>query len=202
MGSAGISSTLRRIMLVLALVAAGIGAYGLGLSLRPEPEPAGTMVQHPPSVGHLELVRVDGETVRLAEVLGDTTLVFFGFTRCPDVCPITMSRLGTIYRDLDTPAGLRVLMITVDPDHDTPELLQRYVDGFHPDFVGLSGTNEQVAAAAQTFWIGYAGSGVELLHTDVVAVVDSAGALRYVYGQDALRHLPADLPGLMRRLGS
>lgn len=195
--------SVRRLLLLLALAAAGVGAYGLGVTLRPQPEPAGTPIQQPPQVGHLDLVRGDGEAVRLGDVLSGTTLVFFGFVRCPDVCPLTMARLASIYESLGRPEGLSVAMVTVDPEHDTPEVLQRYVQGFHADFVALGGSHEQVAEAARTFWIGYAGAGdASLVHTDVVAVVDGSGALRYIYNQEAMRHLERDLPRLMRRLGA
>ena len=193
--------TTRRIGLVALIAVAGALAYGLGLALRPPPELAGTALQQPPRVVDLDLVRGDGSAVSLADIAtGGTTLVFFGFTRCPDVCALTMANLARIYEHLGEPDDLTVAMITVDPEHDTPELLDRYVRAFHDDFVALTGTNAQIATAARTFFIGYAGIGTEtFVHTDVVAVIDRAGALRYVYGQDALRRLASDL-GHIRRL--
>ncbi len=193
--------TTRRIGLVALIAVAGALAYGLGLALRPPPELAGTALQQPPRVVDLDLVRGDGSAVSLADVAtGGTTLVFFGFTRCPDVCALTMANLARIYEHLGEPDDLTVAMITVDPEHDTPELLDRYVRAFHGDFVALTGTNAQIATAARTFFIGYAGIGTPtFVHTDVVAVIDRAGALRYVYGQDALRRLASDL-GHIRRL--
>ena len=193
--------TTRRIGLVALIAVAGALAYGLGLALRPPPELAGTALQQPPRVVDLDLVRGDGSAVSLADIAtGGTTLVFFGFTRCPDVCALTMANLARIYEHLGEPDDLTVAMITVDPEHDTPELLDRYVRAFHGDFVALTGTNAQIATAARTFFIGYAGIGTEtFVHTDVVAVIDRAGALRYVYGQDALRRLASDL-GHIRRL--
>ena len=192
---------MRYVYLGAALVVAAVGAYALGVLLRPAPEMAGTALTNPVSVEGLALVDHHGEVATLADdFLGDVTLVFFGFTRCPDVCPLTMARLARIYESLGEPDGLQVVMVTVDPEHDTPEVLGRYVTGYHPDFVGLTGTTSDVAAAARAFFVGYAGLDRDIVHTDVVAVLDRGGSLRFVYGQDDVMFLERDLPDLIRRL--
>ncbi len=196
--------TRTRIALVgaLALLAAA-AAYGLGVALRPPPALGGTALQHPPNMADLRLLRGDGEEVRLGDALnGTSTLVFFGFTRCPDVCPLTMARLARLYEDMGRPADLNVAMITVDPEHDVPELLDTYVRAFHDEFLAFSGSNAQIATAARTFFVGYAGIGTETFtHTDVVAVLDRRGSLRYVYSQSNLVHLPGDLPVILAQSG-
>lgn len=198
---AGVSRPLRFVSLVALLVAAGVGAYGLGVLLRPAPEVAGTALTTPVVLEGLALVDHRGVPTLLAEDFrGDVTLVFFGFTRCPDVCPLTMARLARIYEALGEPDGLRMVMVSVDPEYDTPEVLGRYVTGYHPEFVGLTGTSSDVAAAARAFFVGYAGMASDIVHTDVVAVLDRSGALRYVYGQDDVMFLERDLPYLLRRL--
>ncbi|MFO7545740.1 MAG: SCO family protein [Trueperaceae bacterium] len=192
---------LRYVFLFALLLVAAIGAYALGVLLRPAPEVAGTALTNPVSVEGLALVDHHGAAALLADdYRGDVTLVFFGFTRCPDVCPLTMARLARIYEALGEPDGLQVVMVTVDPEYDTPEVLGRYVTGYHPEFVGLTGTSSDVAAAARTFFVGYSGLGRDIVHTDVVAVLDRTGALRYVYGQDDVMFLERDLPDLIRRL--
>lgn len=193
----------RIVLTALTLVLAGVAAYTLGTALRPPPAFAGTALQQPPVMTDLELVRGDGAQVRLGDALGGvSTLVFFGFTRCPDVCPFTLARLATLYDDLGRPADLNVAMITVDPEHDTPELLQTYVGAFHEDFLAFGGSNAQIATAARAFFVGYSGIGGEaFVHTDVVAVLDRSGALRYVYSQQNLPHLPRDLPGILAQRG-
>jgi protein SCO1 len=194
---------LRTLVLVVGLLLAGVAAYGLGVALRPPPQLAGTALQNPPSMVDLRLVRGDGQEVSLGDALGGrTTLVFFGFTRCPDVCPLTMARLAKLYDDLGRPEGLQVAMITVDPEHDQPELLQRYVRAFHEEFLAFSGSNSQIATAARAFFVGYAGIGTEsFTHTDVVAVLDRQTALRYVYSQSKLGQLPADVPVILAQAG-
>lgn len=188
---------------IVLLAAAGVGAYALGVRLAPGPGLAGTALQNPPSVGHHALVDAAGRERTLLETSGGArvTLVFFGFTRCPDVCPITMARLAKIYGDLGEPDDVQVIMVTVDPEHDTPELVGRYAAGFHPSFVGLSGSSGQVAEAARAFYVGFASvGGGQYTHTDVVAVVDREGRLRYVYGNDKVPRLEVDLPLLRRSL--
>lgn len=194
---------LRLVLSAVLLVAAGAGAYALGTFLRPPPEFAGTALQNPPDVGGVELVHVDrGATTLLEATEGAAvTLVFFGFTQCPDVCPITMARLAKIHTDLGEPDDVRVVMVTVDPETDTPDVIARYAAGFHPDFVGLGGSNPQIAVAARAFYVGYASIGDgQFAHTEAVVVVDREGRMRYVYGSDAVRRLETDLPELIRRL--
>ena len=195
------SKSLKFLMAAVVLVGAGIGAVALGGYLRPKPAPAGTALTNPVDVTGLELVDQHGSTVDLAgDFSGDVTLVFFGFTRCPDVCPFTMARLEKAYVDAGEPGDLKVVMVSVDPEYDTPEVIGAYVGRFHADFVGLTGSNPQVAAAARAFFAGYSGTGPAVAHTDAVAVVDRTGLLRYVYTTDAVVSLGADLPGLLESL--
>jgi len=154
----------------------------------------GTALDNPPVVAPFELTDASGERVTLSKWRGDLLLVFFGFTRCPDVCPLTLGRLAKVYRDLGRPEDVQVVMITVDPQHDTPELTQRYAGSFDPDFVGLGGSSADIAHAAQTFFVGYRGLGNEdFLHTDSVALLDREGKLRLIYGQDKVARLTDDL---------
>lgn len=195
------SRPLRLALLFALLAVAAVGAYGLGVLLRPAPEMAGTALTNPVAIEGLALVDHHGaERVLADDFRGEVTLVFFGFTRCPDVCPLTMARLARIYEDLGAPTELQVVMVTVDPEFDTPEVLGRYVTGFHPAFVGLTGTTSDIAAAARAFFVGYAGLGQDIAHTDVVAVLDRGGSLRYVYGQEDVMFLERDLPELLERL--
>lgn len=193
----------RYALFVVLAVIAGAGAYGLGVLLRPAPEPAGTELQNPVPISGLELVGADGSAVDLADDFsGELTLVFFGYTRCPDVCPLTLSQLARVYESVGEPEDVNVVMVTVDPEHDTPEVIGGYVQRFHPAFVGLTGTNQQVATAAKQFFIGYSGvaSQQQLVHTDVVAVVDREGQLQRIYGTADVPQLTVDLPNLRRRL--
>ena len=182
---------------VVVLSAAGVYFF----VLRPAAPVAGTELNSPVAVSGLDLVNHRGQAVDLADDFsGDVTLVFFGYTRCPDICPLTMARLALAYSKLERTDGLSVVMVTVDPGHDTPEVLGAYVQRFHPDFVGLTGSNSQVAEAAKAFFVGFAGEAPTVAHTDMVMVLDRSGNMRYMYGTDAVINIGDDLPGLMRRL--
>ena len=79
---------------------------------------------------------------------GDLTLVFFGYTYCPDICPVHMANLAAVFRDLPLEVTRRVdvLFVTTDPERDTAERLESWLGTLHPRFVGLRGTREQITA--------------------------------------------------------
>ncbi len=195
------STWLRGLLVLVLLVAAGSAAYYAGRALAPKPERVATVLQNPQAAGDLDLVlAATAKPVTFAEVAAQAkwTLVFFGFVNCPDVCPLTMAHLAEIYRDLGEPNEVQVVMITVDPQNDTPERLRNYVEGFHPSFVGLAGSDAQIADAARRFFIGYAGTGVEIVHTEAVGLVDETGTLRAVWGQGNIPDIDLDLSDLIQ----
>src|SRR5690606_11649939 len=98
----------------------------------------------------LAMVDDSGQPRTLADYKGKVVVAFFGFTQCPDVCPTSMSQLAHVMELLESDADkVQVLMILVDPERDTPEILSSYVKAFNPDFVGLTGSPEQLAATAK-----------------------------------------------------
>lgn len=104
--------------------------------------------------GPFTLVDQDGNTVTQDDYKGRYTLMFFGFTSCPDACPIIMERM--IYAFDSLPENLqepRAMMISFDPERDTPEQLKQYVSNefFPDDMVGLTGSDEQISGAAEEF---------------------------------------------------
>lgn len=106
--------------------------------------------------GPFSLVDHNGKNVTDKDYRGKFMLVFFGYTYCPDVCP---TELGTIADALDMlgtdSTKVQPLFISVDPERDTPEVLAEYVDAFYPTLIGLTGTPEQVAAAAKSYYARY-----------------------------------------------
>lgn len=183
---------------VLFLIGAGFAAYYSGRFLRPKvivsTELRGTAWQNPPSVAEVTLLGADRSEFSFNKLQSEVNIVFFGYTRCPDVCPLTLARLNEIYRNLQEPKHLSVIMISVDPEFDTPEITQNYIGNFHPDFIGLSGDNSQVAEAIQTFYVAGQETGEgSFIHTDAVLILDKQARLRYVYGQSNLVDLESDL---------
>lgn len=124
------------------------------------PAPSAGGVQLPQGLvlgGPFSMVDHTGRAVTQADYAGRNLLVYFGFTYCPDVCP---TELGTIAAALDEMGTLgeqvTPMLITIDPERDTPEALADYVSRFHPRMVGLTGSAEQVAAAARAYRVFYA----------------------------------------------
>lgn len=107
----------------------------------------------------LELTDQHGKLRRLEDFRGKAVVLFFGFTHCPDVCPTTLATLAQAVRQLDdlpAPDRPRVLLVSVDPERDTPELLATYVRFFDPAFLAATGTPDAIATAATAFGVPYA----------------------------------------------
>jgi protein SCO1 len=147
----------------------------------------------------LSLTDAQGKPRTLADFKGKVTLVFFGYTQCPDVCPTTLAELAAVKRELG-PDGERVqgVFVSVDPQRDTAEILKAYMASFDPGFVALRGTPEETQAAARNFKVFYAkvpgrteGS-YTVDHTAGTYVFDAQGRVRlfvrYGSGADALKH--------------
>jgi cytochrome oxidase Cu insertion factor (SCO1/SenC/PrrC family) len=114
-------------------------------------------------------------------------VVLFGYTRCPDVCPLTLGRLLSAYEALDAPVNLQLLLLSVD-EHDTPQVLQRYLRGFMP-VLGLTGQPEAIRRVAEAARVEYnrAPGGRLVFHTDALALLDAQGRLvRMLYGVSRL----------------
>lgn len=142
---------------IMLFSAAGIVAAILGASLSllifgASPQPAARGEGQALIGGAFDLVDVDGAARNEEMLLGETSLVYFGFTYCPDFCPTELANLAAVKRRLQsTGDDVQIIFITVDPERDTKELLKDYVAYFHEDIVGLTGSLDQVTAAAQAF---------------------------------------------------
>jgi protein SCO1 len=110
--------------------------------------------------GDFTLVDKDGKTVTWQDFAGQWRIVYFGFTFCPDVCPVDAAAIGgglNRFEEMDAARAAKVtpIFISVDPKRDTPEVVGEFAAAFHPRMVGLTGTPEQVAAAAKAFVATY-----------------------------------------------
>lgn len=146
-----------------------------------------------------------GKIRNLAEFKGKVVVVFFGYTHCPDVCPITMAELKEAKRLLGKDGGkVQGIFITLDPARDTPEVLRQYVPAFDPSFIGLVGDEAQTAQTAKDFRVYYATTpgaqkgSYSVDHTAASFVFDKAGRIRLYtrYNQGADK-LAADLRQLL-----
>ncbi len=133
-----------------------------------------------------------GKPRALADFRGRVVVMFFGFTHCPDVCPATLAELAAAVKKLGTDGDkVQVLLVTVDPERDTPQVLSQYVTAFNPRFLALRGTAEETARVAKEFKILYqkvAGARPDsytMDHSAGTYIFDTQGRLRlYVsYGR-------------------
>ena len=137
------------------------------------------------------LTGTNGKPYTLQSFAGKVTLFFFGYTQCPDVCPTTLAELAQVVHLLgDQASRVQIVMITVDPERDTPEVLGAYVSSFDPSFLGLTGTPEQVKVAAGAFKAYYAkvaqaNGGYSMDHSASFYLFDTQGEARVLLNNSA-----------------
>lgn len=172
-------------LLLVLLATLAVFWFGQSASFR------GTSYGEPfPVATPFELTRASGEVFRLSDQRGKIVLLFFGYTSCPDVCPTTMAEMKQVVDALGKPGELvQVVFISVDPDRDTPELMQKYAEHFNKRFIGLTGSMDEL----QPIWDAYgiyrevnqtdsSAMGYIVDHTARVFLVDADGNLRLSYG--------------------
>ncbi len=141
---------------VLALCAAFAGFWLARQLDRSGPELAsGTWLPQARTIADFHLVDEAGQPFSEAQLRGRPTLVFFGFTHCPDVCPTTLAKLAQV-KKAGSILDLRVLFVSIDPQRDTPPLLSQYVHAFDPQFVGLTGNPDAIRKIAADFQVAVA----------------------------------------------
>jgi protein SCO1/2 len=141
--------------------------------------------------GNFELIDQQGRAVTEHSFDGKLRLVFFGYTSCPDVCPTTLFEVARVMRQLgDEARQVQPIFISVDPETDTPERLASYVAAIHPSLLGLTGTKQQLDAAAAAFNVTYgierpsgsdSGPGT-VYHSSYLFLMDRQGAFLDVFG--------------------
>ena len=133
-----------------------------------------------------------GAPVTAADFRGKVTLLYFGYTLCPDFCPTTLTNLAAALKQLGAQAAqVRVLFVTVDPNRDTLPVLKQYAALFAPQIVGLRGTPDELAALARRYRVAYSvtqaanGHPYEVTHSAIVYVFDQDGNARLLIGSMA-----------------
>ena len=175
-------------LLTRRAVVAGMGVLGLGLLAGCSPA-RGLEFKYGKNMSNEILGRKfslkdpQGNVRTLSSFYGSMPMVFFGFTQCPAVCPTTLARAAKFKKLMGADGDrLQVIFITLDPERDTPEILDAYMKAFDPTFVALYGTLEETAATAKEFDVFYekvpAGDTYTISHTATSYVYDSNGGLR------------------------
>ena len=138
-----------------------------------------------------QLTDMNGQVRDQSSFAGKVQLVFFGFAQCPDICPTSLSELSEAMKMLGPDADrVQVLLVTVDPERDTPEILRKYLSSFDPRFLGLTGTPEQVRLAASSFKAFYSkvsrpGGDYTMDHSASFYLLDRKGEARVLLSNNA-----------------
>ncbi len=149
---------MNRMFAVLAVVVAGVFLLASAWFVMRDQTPTDQFAQCRSSTvagdlgGPFELVNGRGETVTDADVITEPSLIYFGYTYCPDICPMDVDRNASAVEILEE-RGKQVqpVFITIDPERDTPEVVADFADVMHPRMVGLTGSPEQIKAASEAF---------------------------------------------------
>ena len=143
------------------------------------------ILSKPKPVSDSELIDRRGDTYRLSELTGEPAMVFFGFTNCPDVCPMAMQKLKQFKQATGDALNVTVVLISVDGERDTPERMDAFLARYSDDFIGLTGKPTVVKSIAKQFSAAFfkenAGNGEQeysVSHSRQVFLLDRGGRLR------------------------
>lgn len=153
----------------------------------------GSLIDPPVKAPQFKLSEVNGEQFQLSDLDGQVVIMFFGYTSCPDVCPVTLTDFLQIRSKLGDKADkVSFVFITVDPERDTAERMKKYLTNFDPEIIGLTGERSELEAVWAKYGVYAAkvegGSGENYLmdHSSRIYVIDPQGnlLLTYLFGTD------------------
>lgn len=157
--------------------------------------------------GPFSLVDHTGKRVTEKDFLGKYTLIFFGYTDCPDICPTELQVMSAALDQMgEAGEPIQPVFITVDPERDTPDVLKAYVENFHPRLMGLTGTADEIAAVARAYRVYYTkasgtAAGDYLMdHSSILYLMGPDGKFlkHFTYTTDA-KALAAELTAALER---
>jgi protein SCO1/2 len=179
---------------LIAVILAGVLVLAAGalvvLALRDNPKGAAGTLLASAIGGPFQLVDHNGKPFGDADLKGKWRLVFFGYTHCPDTCPTTLNELALALDRLGMAKGaVGIVLISVDPERDTPEVLKSYVASFDAPITALTGTQDAVAQAAKAYRVYYAkrpraDAGYDMDHSAVIYVMDPEGRFTATFTPD------------------
>jgi protein SCO1/2 len=167
-------------ILVVGLVVLVAAMFLLPRGERGAPPQTATVLPAPRELQDVSFVDETGQPLRLSELEGAFSLLFFGFTNCPDVCPLTLQVLAATRADIVARAPNlvpRVVFVSVDPNRDTPERIASYVDNFDSEFLGLTASDEALAPLLAALGVAvekheHGGANYNVVHNSAIYVLD------------------------------
>ena len=187
-------------IMVVLIVAIAVYEYAIPPVLN------GSVIDPPKAMPDFTLNSINGPA-HLSDYKGKVTLIFFGFTNCKDVCPATMAKMEQIFSKLgDKTNDVRLVFISVDYKRDTPQTTNAFATKFRPEFIGLSGSQEQIDQVTKDYGIFYklgepdASGNYDVEHTANVMALDRQGRLELVWSTDQQPdEMSSDLAVLLKK---
>lgn len=175
-------------LIVVMSIAGVIAGTLIGRLLTRPAVPAlesGTVYPQPRALADFALLDANGAAATPETLRGHPTLVFFGFTHCPDVCPTTLALLTSVQKQAKVP-GLKVALISVDPERDSPEQMGKYIASFGGDLIGLTGSAPEIVRVTRAFGVAAArvdlpGGSYTMDHSATVFALDSQARIVAVF---------------------
>lgn len=177
-----------------------LGLLGLPLLVQAKELPVNTRLG-----GDFQLVSTVADKDQLSDFKGRLVLLNFGYTSCPDVCPMVLTRMAKVMNELDDErAQVQPLFVTFDPERDTVERMQPYLQHFGKDFIGMTGSATQVAEVAKRFGVVYlpqksgSAAGTLFAHSDYIYLLDRQGRIRALFaGSDTVDEMVEAVESLL-----
>jgi protein SCO1 len=168
-------------ILVVSLVVLVAAMFLLPRGQRGAPPQNATELPQSTPLADVRFVDKSGRETHLSDLKGNFTLLFFGFTNCPDVCPLTLAMLAQVRADIASRAPRltpRVLFVSVDPGRDTPERIAAYLTGFDPEFLGVTASDAELEPLLKTLGVAvekheHGGANYNVVHNSAVYVLDA-----------------------------
>ena len=195
------------LLTILALIAIAIGAVTSFRLMSPPPQTSvATILPTPMELPEFSLIDQDGQPVGREVFEGQWDLLFFGFTRCPDVCPLTLQTLANARRQLaeqGVDPAPRIVLVSVDPERDSPETMRQYVNHFGAGNLGITGNLDELHKLTDELGIYFEKTRVEgdnysVDHSAVVLLINPRGQFQALFSSPhETRNFVHDLPILM-----
>lgn len=176
--------TFTKVIIIIAIAITIVSFYFLMLSEPTKGQSANRSIGKAEIGGHFVLTDLDSNSFDSDKLKGKISLIYFGFTFCPDICPTALQKLSVLLDDLNKyNINVTPVFITIDPKRDTPIALKKYLAHFHPKLMGLTGSDEQIKTVADQFKVFYEvipgsdkGNNDYLLdHSSLVYILDKNG---------------------------
>jgi len=158
----------------------------------------GAVISPPWHAAEIHLTDSNGKPFALSNLRGKVVLLYFGYTNCPDECPLTMAHLKQAFDILgDKSRDVQVIMVSTDPSRDTQQALKDFMGKFNPTFLGLTGTPEELQKAWQDYGVTVLDGGET--HSTFLYVIDRAGDIRETFQPDSLpASIASDVNSLLK----